>query len=263
MNQQLDLKRLGYLGRTYMIDNWRSMAIAAGIVSGAMFLITFLQAWIEGGSSTMDYTPFLIGTMVIWGCISASTAFSALHDKNNNEAYLLLPASSLEKVLINLLVSSLVLPLAIIVLISVTSVISEGVTGLIFGSSFQPLNPFYGLHFKVWGYTVIAQALFFLGSAWFRKAHFIKTVLTLIIGSIALGLLSGVFFRIVFASYFDGFWDMRMVNIDIESLMINRYPGLMNFLSTSGRIVFYGILAPFCWFTAWLRVKETQTSDGV
>lgn len=262
MNQQFDLKRLGYLGRSYIIHNWRSQAVAAGAVAGVLFLVNFIGAWI-GGVTTQDYSIYLIISMAIYSVVNASMSFTALHDKNHNEAYLLLPASSLEKVLVKLISTSVVLPFAIIVLITVTSIISEGLTGLIFQTGFAPLNPFLGIHFEAWLYVVIGQSIFFLGAAWFKKAHFIKTVLALAIMSIAFGILGGILFRIVFASYFNGFWIMKNIDIDMENMMIQNYPGLANFLMYTARIIFYAILAPFCWFTAWLRVKETQTSDGV
>ncbi len=262
MNQQFDLKRLGYLGRSYIIDNWRSLAIAAGAVSGVLILVNFIGAW-AGGENAQDYSSYMIVSMAIWGVINASMAFTSLHDKNHNESYLLLPASTLEKVLVKLIINSVVLPLAIMVLITFTSIISEGVTGLIFQTGFTPLNPFQGMHFEAWLYIIIGQSIFFLGAAWFRKAHFIKTVLALIVLSIVFGILSGILFRFVFASYFDGFWIMKNIDVDMETLMIQNYPGLANFLITTAKVVFYAILAPFCWFTAWLRVKETQTSDGV
>ena len=262
MNNQLDIRRLGFLGRRYLINNWRSLAVAGGATAGVIFILVFLQG-LTTGKVNMAYSSSTIIIMVIWGCINASMAFSALHDKNYNESYLLLPASALEKVLVKLLFSSLVLPLGILVLMSLTSVIAEGVSGLLFGTGFTPLNPLEGILYKAWGYLVIVQSLFFLGSAWFRKAHFIKTILALAIGGIALGFIGGIFFRIVFASYFDTFWAMNSVDIDIETLMLSNYQGLLNFLNMAARVLFYGVLAPFCWFTAWLRVKETQSSDGV
>lgn len=266
MNNYFEFGRLGHLARRNLILDWRSQAIAGGIVSGVLFLGRFLEAWISRGAAHgdgADYTEYLIITLAIWGAIYASMAFRALHDKNSNEAYLLLPASSLEKVTIEVLLTSLVLPVAIIVLITVASIVTEGVTGLLFQTGFDPLNPFQRDIFAAWGYIVIGQAVFLLGSAWFRKAHFIKTVLSLVVGAIGFGFIAGILFRIVFASYFDGFFTPIEMRFDVEQLMIRNYPGLMKFMAAAARILFYYVLAPFCWFTAWLRFKETEVSDGV
>ena len=262
MNQVLDIKRMRYLARRDLINGWRATAVASGAVAGSMFLIVILQVLFEGRKS-MDYSSFLMGTLVIWGCICASLAFSSLHDKTKNETYLLLPASSLEKTLVRLLSVSVSLPVFIMILISIASIITEAVTLLFFQIPFAPLNPFQGMYLKVIGYVIIVQSVFFLGAAWFKKAHLIKTVFTLILFSIVLGLVGAFVFRIFFASYFEGFYTPRSIHFDIETLMRSRYPALMDTLVVFGKVFFYGLLAPFCWVVAWLRVKETQSSDGV
>lgn len=262
MNQVLNIKRMGFLARRDLINDWRGTAIASGAVAGSMFLLVILQALFNGQTS-MDYSSFLMGSLVIWGLISASLAFNSLHDKTRNENYLLLPASSVEKVLVRLLGVSVALPIFIMILITLASVITETVTLLFFQIPFAPLNPFQGNFFKVIGYVVIVQSIFFLGAAWFKKLHMVKTVFTLILLAIVFGIVGSFFFRILFASFFEGFYTPKSLNFDVEALMQLRYPVLMNTLKVSGKVVFYGLLAPFCWVVAWLRVKETQSSDGV
>ncbi len=262
MNQILDLKRFGLLARRDLISGWRSTLVASGAVAGSMFLLVILQALFQGGRS-MDYSSFLMGTLAIWGCISASLAFSSLHDKTKNESYLLLPASSLEKVLVRLVTVSVALPVFIMALIGLASVLAEAVTALFFQTTFSALNPFQGAFFEAAGYVVIAQSIFFLGAAWFKKTHLIKTVFSIIILSIIFGLIGSLFFRIVFSSFFDGLFRPKPVNFDVESLIQLRFPVLMDTLKVFSKVLFYGLLAPFCWVVAWLRVKETQSSDGV
>jgi hypothetical protein len=253
---------MGWLARRDLINDWRGTAIASGAVAGSMFLLVILQALFDGQTS-MNYSSFLTGSLVIWGFISASLAFNSLHDKTRNESYLLLPASSVEKVLVRLLSVSVLLPIFIMILITLASVITETVTVLFFQLPFSPLNPFQGRFFRVIGYVVILQSVFFLGAAWFKKLHLIKTVFALILLAIIFGLLGAFSFRILFASFFEGFFTQKAYDFDVEALMQLQYPALMRTLETSGKVVFYGLLAPFCWVVAWLRVKETQSSDGV
>ncbi len=262
MNQVLDIKRLGFLARRDMIDGWRGNAIASGAVAGSMFLLVVLQALFDGQQS-MDYSSYLIGTLIIWGSISASLAFTSLHDKTKNENYLMLPASSVEKTLVRLLSVSVATPIFIMILISLASLIAEGVTAIFFHTYFAALNPFQGMFFKILGYVIIIQSVFFLGAAWFKKAHFIKTILTLILFSIVLGIVGAFMFRLLFASYFEGFYNPKMIHFDMGLMMESEFPSLMNTLHIIGKVFLYGLLAPFCWVIAWLRVKETQSSDGV
>jgi len=262
MNQVLDIKRMGYLARRDLLNEWRGYAIASGAVAGAMFLQVIVQVLFSGRSS-MDYTSFLTTTLFIWGSISASLAFSSLHDKTRNEVYLMLPASSLEKTLVRLLSVSAAIPLFIIVMLTLASLFTEGISSLLFQTVFSPLNPFQGIILRSLGYVVILQSIFFLGAAWFKKAHYIKTVLTLILLSIVIGVITAVLFRLFFASSFNGFHSPRMIHFDLGPMLELQFPVLMNTLKIIGKVLLYGLLAPFCWFVAWLRVRETQSSDGV
>ena len=262
MNQILDIKRLGYLARRDFLSGWRGIAVASGAVAGVMFLLVIIGTLFNGQNS-MDYTSYLTNTLIIWGSISASMAFTSLHDKTRNETYLMLPASSVEKTLIRLLSVSVATLVYIIVMLSLASIFSEAVIAIVFHTKFSPLNPFQGMIFKTLGYVVILQSVFFLGAAWFKKAHFIKTVLTLILLSIAIGILSAVIFRLFFTSYFEGFFTPGVMHFDMSNLMESQFPSLMNTIQVIGKVFLYGLIAPFCWVIAWLRVKETQSSDGV
>jgi len=262
MNQILDIKRLGYLARRDFLSGWRGTAVASGAVAGVLFLLVILSTFFNGQNS-MDYYSYLTNTLIIWGSISASLAFTSLHDKTRNETYLMLPASSIEKTLVRLLSVSVATPVYIITILSLASLFSEAVTALVFQTKFSPLNPFQGMIFKTLGFVVILQSVFFLGAAWFKKAHFIKTILTLILLFIAVGILSTFIFRLIFASYFDGFFTPRVMNFDIGTFMETQFPSLIKTLQLIGKVLLYGFMAPFFWVIAWLRVKETQSSDGV
>jgi hypothetical protein len=265
MNQMLDIKRMGYLARRDLLSEWRGYAVASGAVAGFMFLKVMILS-LSGGMAGMDYLSFLTGTLVIWGTISASQAFTSLHDKTRNEAYLLLPASSLEKTLVRLLSVSVATPLYIIVMLSLASLFTEGVSLLLFHTPFSPLNPFQGFVLKAVGLVVILQSVFFLGAAWFKRAHYIKTVLTLVLISIFLAVISAVLFRVLFASSLSSFSiysSPGMFHFSPDPMVDSTFPALMNTLEIIGKVLIYGFLAPFCWFAAWLRVKGTQSSDGV
>lgn len=262
MNQVFDFRRLNHLARRDFINDWRGLAVASGAVGGTLFVGSMIEAFFDR-QAVADYSSFLTGTLVIWGIIAASLVFKDLHDKNKNEYYLLLPASTVEKTLVGLLNVSVFLPLYILVLITMTSLISEGAKAIFFKTGFTPLNPVLGDHFKVIGYLIIAQSVFFLGAAWFRKAHLVKTVLSLILFSIALGFIGAFAFRIIFASYFEGFFNPVMTDFNPEDLINVQFPFLLKTLGIIGKVTFYGLLAPFCWVVAWLRVKETQSCDGV
>jgi hypothetical protein len=78
--------------------------------------------------------------MVIWGTIAASLAFDELHDKEKNDAYLLLPASSVEKTLISLFSVSVLLPLLILILITAAFLGDRGRDRLGFQAALQSIQ---------------------------------------------------------------------------------------------------------------------------
>ena len=76
------------------------------------------------------------------GIIASSRAFRPLHDKTRNEAYLLLPASALEKTLARLLAVTAGLVTYLLVFSTVVALVVESLNLLFFGSRNGFFNPF-------------------------------------------------------------------------------------------------------------------------
>ena len=256
MNQVIDLKRLGFLARKDFFQIWRGSAITAGAVAGLVLVISLL--WED-----VDYDTLFAVTLVAWGCVAASLSFHELHDKTKNEDFLLLPASALEKTLVRLLWISVVLPFFILILITVSSLLSKAINFLIFNMSPKAFNPFAGENWNILGFIVVLQSFFFLGAAWFKKAHLVKTILTIIVLHFIFGLLGALMFRIAFGSYFYDFFTPIDFYISLADALHDRFPTLKRILENWAGFVGYGLLAPLFWFVAWLRVMEAQSSDGV
>ena len=274
-NQTLNFRRMGFLARRDLLRYWRGMLIVAAGNTGVMIVITILGIIFSRASygapwGGVNYDGWFTGLMIIWGCIAASAAFGELHDKNRNQDFLLLPASALEKTLMRLLLVSLVLPLFIVVLMVLDSLIAESIRSLVQGGALTPFNPFgSGLfdsgffdsgqsfgNLRIIRDSIVLQSVFFLGAAWFRKAHFIKTVLGVAAVSTAFSLFASLVYYIVFEPSIIG------IN-DVFSFVPGRFQEFFRTLKVTAKILAFAVLPPFCWFTAWLRVKETQSSHGV
>lgn len=271
-NQTLNFRRMGFLARRDLLQYWRGMLIVAAGNTGVMIVITILGIIFSRASygdswRGVNYDGWFTGLMIIWGCIAASAAFGELHDKNRNQDFLLLPASALEKTLMRLLLVSLVLPLFIVVLMVLDSLIAESIRFLVQGGALTPFNPFgSGLFDSGQGFgnlriirdTIVLQSVFFLGAAWFRKAHFIKTVLGAAAVSTAFSLFASLVFYIVFGP-------LTGMDLDFNpfSFVPGRFQEFFRTLKVTLQILAFAVLPLFCWFTAWLRVKETQSSHGV
>jgi hypothetical protein len=259
MSEQLSWPRLRSLLRNESIGEYRIWLIASAVTAGAM-LVGAIFALRNHDFDPPYYRVAFFAVLVIWGTIQTSRAFTELHDKSKNIAFLLLPASALEKALAPLLTTTIVLITYLLVFTAVSAAAIEGVNWLLYRRTnelFDPLAP------EVWAglpHYLVAQSWFFLGAAWFRRAHYLKTLFTIMVGSLALaalGLLLG--------------WVAGAITISSSGLRVLadappwQFPSATSdkFLGVSVATLWYVVQPLFCWWLAWLRIRETQVSDGV
>lgn len=262
MKNVFSIHRLGILVRKDILFDWRSSVLAAAVVSGVLILAATLGSVI-GENEIFGYGGYFRATLSIWGIIAASMTFSELHDKSKSDQFLLLPASAAEKTLVRLLRVSLFLPLFILIVIILSSLLIESVLFLIVSKPFYLFNPFTGDLWRAIGQMVIVQSLFFLGAAWFKKTHLLKTLFSILAFCIGLGILSAIFMRIFWGSSFEMHIGAEWLEGTSGLSGFYRWRSLAEGVLVFVKVFFYGLLAPLCWVVAWLRVKETQSSDGV
>ncbi len=255
MNEVFSPRRLGLLIRNDVIAGYRALFTISATLAGIVLIIAILT---RGSASSNEYFYLSCFTamLLIWGPIASSRSFKELHDKTRNEAYLLLPASVLEKTIARLLPVTVFFLVYLLVFTSLTSVLVESLNTLFFGQQNQWFRPFDPIIGYLIGHYVIIQSVYFLGAAWFRKTHFIKTTLAITIACIGLALLALAIIRLVLVPSFD---DLEMGIENLYSL----YHGFIDAVQV-GLSAFYFIGLPVtCWIVAWLRVRETQVNDGV
>ena len=257
MSEIFDLRRLWLLLRGDFVADWRVDSIVCGTLTAVMLIVSMFTVF-RGGESEDFYLSWYFGGLFIWGPIGASFAFRELHDKARNEAYLLLPASSLEKVVARLLQATIVFFAFLVIFMTVASTLVESINWLVFGRR----NGFFDAsHEAVWapvGHFFVVVSLYFLGAAWFRKLHFLKTALTLTALPIALG----CFAALVAWMVFDETSGLHIDDGDAYNFYI-AYEGLFDALLGALEVIYFVGLPLFCWYVAWLRVKETEVSHGV
>jgi hypothetical protein len=258
MSERLSWLRLKALLRNESVGEYRIWLIASAVTCGAMLV----GAMYVHPSHDLDppyYRVAYFAALLVLGTLQASLSFRELHDKNHNAAFLLLPASALEKTLAPLLTTTIVLIVYLLALTTAASIAIEGVNWLLYRRTndlFDPLAP------EVWGgiprYLVV-QSWFFLGATWFRRAHYLKTVLAIMVGTLvlaALGLLlafvaglvtvssGGLHVQVNVHSWLSPYLDSTLLRVSLATLCF--------------------VVQPlFCWWLAWLRIRETQVSHGV
>lgn len=252
MNEHFSLDRLWWLLRADLTGGYRSLLTVSAVLAGVI-LITLLTP--ARGPAVVQgvFVAWFGGMLYVWGAIASSRAFSELHDRTRNEAYLLLPASAIEKTLARLLTVTVGLIVYLLIFTAVVSLLAAGLSRLPLYPGiglFNPLDP------QVWpmiAHYFSFQCYFFLGAAWFRRQHFIKTVLVAVV-------VAGTTLSISLTSYF--IWVTLGLPVPSESISIPGTAGMLRLIEAL-RTPFTVMFPVAGWTLAWLRVRETQASDGI
>jgi hypothetical protein len=252
VSDQLSPRRVLWLLRSDMLRSYRSWLVTSGTVALVALAFSWLGAW-DGIVGPGFYDRVFIAMLFGWGTIATSQAFTDMHGRGTNVAFLLLPASALEKTAARLLLHTLALFLYLLVFTSVLSLVLEGINLALFDVRRELFTPLDRTAWWILPHYLVVQSLFFLGAAWFRKVHFVKTV----------GAVMGIWLGLVSVAATIA-WSLGSGDMFFEG----GGPGaaFFNALERIGdgvMIVYYFVLPAFCWFVAWLRVTETQVSHGI
>lgn len=257
MSSQLSMPRLGWLLRADLMLRSRTVLIASGALVALIVALGIFTA-IYGNPSSNIYPAWFYGMLFVGGPIAASYSFAELHDKSRNQAYLLQPASALEKTLSRLVIVTLLFVPFVFALLTVVSWLNASISLLLVGQALPMFSPSDYLSAEILGQALVLQSVFFLGAAWFRKSHFLKTSFAaplIVIGLTAVAaLILWLVNRDLVMALEPGMRDSDLVRSNLL---------LFNTAEAIGPVLYYVILPPFCWWVAWLRVKETQVSYGV
>jgi hypothetical protein len=250
VNDQLSLQRLGFVLRSDLMRTYRSVLLISGTAALVALVVSLFGAY-DGDveQAPLFYRIFFIASLFAWGTIATSVCFNDLHGRGTNMAFLLLPASALEKIASRLLLHTVGLVAYLLVLTTLLSFVLESINTAWIGERRDFFSPLDGLGWSLLPHFLVAQALFFLGAAWFRKVQFVKTIGAVIGIAIGLGLVAVTIAWIV--------GPMQCLNANCY-----QFP-FLDWLGNAAPIAYFYLLPPFCWFVAWLRVSEAQVSHGI
>jgi hypothetical protein len=202
------------------------------------------------GEGVRFYRIFFLIALFAWGTLATSECFRDMHSRNTTMGFLLLPASALEKTLSRLLLHTVGLVAYLLVFTTVLSWVAEGLNLLIFDVRRPFFSPFDSLVWMLMPYFICTQAMFFLGAAWFRKLHFVKTV------GAAVAIVWGLCAFLVLVTWLL-FGSMAWAPNDGDAFLA------FDWVPRAALIAYFYVLPPLCWFVAWLRVTELQVSHGI
>jgi hypothetical protein len=255
----ISVRRLGLLLRRDFSVGYKSVFIAMAAVGGFVILVTVLSAFgqARGPIHNTLYYPLLF----IGGFIATSMIFKEVHLNGQSVFYLTLPGSSLEKFLSKLLVSSLGYAFGSLFFYTAVSSAAQGINRVLFGYGHPFFNPFQREVLLAVAVYLVTQAVFLVGSVYFRKLAFIKTNLYLWLFGIVLTILVAVIGWFIFRDYAVG------PRVELEPYMqeLGRSgemeavlrPMAEQFLQVA-KVLFWAATAPVCWLISYLRLRETE-----
>lgn len=258
-------RRFGQLVLRDLANGYKSLLVAMAAVAGSVILVsalTILGRRLSGAATGVwDFHPNMFTNLLfLGGFIVTSLAFREARQNGSGIFYLTLPASSLEKFASKLLVTSVGYAVGALVFFTAVAAASEGLNRLIFGFGNPFFNPFDLRVLEAVGYYAIFQSVFLLGSVWWKKLAFVKTVLMLQVVAVGIALVAGVALRIVFARYFHG-WSIDLADVPGWDALMNQTVaghGPLVEIARVLRIVVLAATAPVCWAIGWLRLREIE-----
>jgi hypothetical protein len=255
---------------------WRSILIAMAAVAGGIIVVSAVGALgmsaggaAEGTVRGNGYFGFFQGLLFLGGFITTSLAFREVWQNGSGIAYLTLPGSVFEKFVVKLLATSVGYAAGTIVFMSAAAAVSEALDRLVFGVGHGFFNPFTPAALQAVVRYLVLQSFFLLGSIWFRKLAFVRTVLWIVLFGAALGIVALVALRIGLSSHLGsaggsgsmrfGGWSFNLNGMGLQDLFrpgTRGYSGAMAFKIAAEAL--FIALAPASWVAAYFRLGEAE-----
>jgi hypothetical protein len=279
VSNYLSSRRIGLLFKRDLVESYRPSLIVAAAVFGVFLVIYLLSVFAlsRGGNVTVqfgldahrsDLHLGLFGNLLfLGGFIITGRAFREVHSRIRNHDWLMLPASTLEKFGERWFVTSIGYAVAALAGYSLFSVVAAGVAIVLLNSSYALFNPLSRTAVLLCLNYVVAQSLFLLGAVYFRKNHFVKTVLVLIGSAMVLAVFASIVFRIVYRDYFEGMVPNAVLTEIIEKIEQSARSRSLertaaNF-EKAARWIYWALFAPIFLTIGFFRLRETEVKDGV
>ena len=247
----ISFNRLKYLFIEYFTLHWKRDLMIMGGVLLAQIPFIYLQMPI------FEFGLFLIGVMPIILC---SITFNFWHKKTKGMDYLLCPANTAEKVIVNILLVHIYYT-AIILLSCALGVFTYY---LLYPQCEYAIIP-SSILTKIYNFSYIlqffvklfaSQSIFLFASIYFKKNALLKTILIFLVSSfifLAIFKITGI--------------SSMMTVVDehhFKSMTLNgvHYANLLDYILHKYAWLYYGVLvfiAPvFFWLLSYFRLKETE-----
>lgn len=256
--------RFGKLCHKEILENWKLYTLRTLMMYGVLAIALI---WV-GCSEYKSYNPLYsfdelnvhVTTLVIWMwawwgfvCLGTSLAFESMKPKPRRITNLMLPASTFEKFFLHWLIYVLILPLLIYFFMILADYTRILICSMVYSEipSIEPTQFKYFVDQGDGGYSLChnwsqgillislnlyVQSLFLLGSIFWSKNTFLKTLISLVV--------------IGFVYYWSG---VVAIHVFADNDIVN----LNSFIFKWGHILF-PILTIINWTLTYFRLKESE-----
>ena len=261
IDEVFKLKRFYLLIKRDMFIQYKTYLLGLGAIFCILFIINI--------SSIASYTywnfnlVFYPITLFFGGFIFTSLSFNELYREQSRVFYVTLPASSLEKLLSKLIITSIGYIIGSLILYFLFSVAVFFLNTLIFGFGHQIFNPFHPIILHCIRIYFVTQSVFLLGALYFKRNAFLKTILSLFGLAIAYAafILAILFILYVVTTINRHIYFSLEFFTQLGSKGFN-YPSIINdmgkILLYIRQILFWFVLAPLLWIVSFFRLKEIE-----
>ncbi|MBS4013919.1 MAG: hypothetical protein KGZ97_09230 [Bacteroidetes bacterium] len=246
---KFSIHRIGYLVLRHLKMNMQPWLIGIAATAGALLTLNIMGVITSFGSFNLEtFVRFGYFIMFVGGYIFTSRIFNELQSPAKSHFYLSLPARPEEKLISAWLISSVFFLIVSYVLISLISLLISGVLLLFFDGTLKVFNPLSIDALYIAAVFIITNSVFFLGSIYFKKNNFLKTILTVFVTFVTIFTFTLILILIIIKPFQ---YAHHSVGFQIDFAEVEYINSIISYL-------FWYAMAPFILVVSYFRLKERQ-----
>ncbi|MFP4417879.1 MAG: hypothetical protein ACOC4C_04965 [Fibrobacterota bacterium] len=246
MNAFFSPKRAWFVFRNDLTWLYRPFILANIVVLSISLVITL---FVYRSGTAWNYYDSLFGPLLyLGGYLYTAGMFSDIHHKVKGASYFLVPASVTEKFASRMIISGILYAVGVVFVMSIFSYLVYLLARVSAGTYLPVFTPFRSEIIKSGGIYLVTQSIFLFGSTVFRKHAFLKTLLIVILISIAISIVQGIIGAYVLKAN-----QTLQVQITMDELI-----QMFDSLAPVMKFFFWFIMAPIFWFTSVWHLGRIQ-----
>jgi hypothetical protein len=245
-------KNVYLITRNTLILKRSSILVILAAMGGVLVLLSFLDAY--GNLSAHFHRNLYLLIFFTMGLFLTGRTFTELHDPVKGYAWLLLPASNLDKTVSRVLLASVIYWIGSLLFYLLCALVSEGLNTVVLDRRhllFNPLDPVL-LYGALTFFSI--QAPFLIGAVYFKKHALSKTVLALFGTLFFLGICIAAATWLILGGQVSG--------MDVRNLFYSwEHEGLTprgQALMVVVKVFFWLVVPAVSWVVCFYRHKETE-----